>query len=171
MRNDLAPMLPDDVAGFLRRGIGLVVASRDAALCPSVAKALACRLEGDGRTLTVFVVRTHALQLLRDVAAQGVLTVTCSQPSTHRTLQFKGEDATEVALQPGDAQMVGEAAERYVDDLASIGFPPAYGRAICAHRVAEVAAIRFTVAACFDQTPGPQAGKPISRPGLETPAR
>lgn len=163
MQTDRALQLPDDVAVFLRRGLGVIAASRDAALGPSIGKGLACRLDADANSLTVFLVRAHALQLLADVEAHGVIAVTCSQPSTHRTLQFKGENAREVPLAPGDEELVHDAVERYVSDLSStVGFPPAYGRALTAHRAGELVAISFTVRACFDQTPGPRAGESIA---------
>ena len=92
--------LSDEQIDFIQGGVSISLASRDVRRVPSVSKAVACRVAADRRRVCVLLDAGQSHTLLRDVASCGALAATFCQPSTHRTLQLKGRDAQEAALQP-----------------------------------------------------------------------
>jgi hypothetical protein len=49
-------------------------------------------------------------------------------------------------------------------EIQLVGFAPPLTRAMLAHRLEDVVAVRFTPEQAFDQTPGPRAGTPLGSP-------
>lgn len=58
-------------AEFIRRGVMVSVASRDANHTPSVARAFGCRVAPDRRRVTVFLAASQPEALLRDPSDTG----------------------------------------------------------------------------------------------------
>lgn len=156
-------MLTDDQAAFVQDGrISITVASRDARRLPSVVRAAACRLDAGRCRLTLLLPTRQSAQVLADIAATGAIAVVFSEPSTHRTLQFKGSDARLEALQPGDAALARAHREAFVDEILPLGYRRDF--ALTVHSVPgdELSAVTFTVAQGFEQTPGPRAGAQVT---------
>lgn len=156
------PILDADNAAFLESGLSISVASRDAGHTASVAKAVACRVSGDRRRITVFVPAAPAAQVLADIRACGAIAVCFSEPMTHRTLQLKGVDAREVPVAPEDAPLIRAQAGGVVAQLHALGYAATLGRAVFPPTAEGVIAIAFAPTAGFAQTPGPQAGKRLA---------
>jgi len=152
------PLLDDAHAAFIQSGVSIVAASRDGGNVPTLARAIACRVSPDRQRVTVFVSRSQCGALLADVRASRVLAVVFSQPSTHRTIQLKSDDAAEVALGAGDTERMVEHTNRVIADLRRLGYGDTLLRASFGYATDDVAAIVFTPSAAFTQTPGPGAG-------------
>jgi hypothetical protein len=152
------PLLDADHAAFIQSGVSIIVASRDAAKAPRLARALGCRVSEDRRRVTVFLAAFQAAPLLAAIRSERVIAVAFNLPSTHRAFQLKGADAAVVPLDRSDV----ERAQRYVDaftaDIGLLGYGEAYGRALLWFDPAELTGVAFTPAAAFEQTPGPHAG-------------
>jgi hypothetical protein len=86
-----------------------------------------------------------------------------SRPSTHQTIQIKGDDATVGALADGDLAHVDAYADALVQDLRTLGYTEAFGRTLVDFHPADLVAVAFTPKAAFRQTPGPNAGAPLPR--------
>ncbi|HEY9104720.1 hypothetical protein [Chitinimonas sp.] len=155
--SDLSP-LTDELVAFLEGGRSLTVASRDAALRPTLAKAVAACVAADRSSITVLLPRSQSLQLLRDVAASGQIAAVFSQPGSHRTVQLKGNDAREVAASVEDRLQLERQRGQLVEELTAFGYPVAMLEAFLDCRADDLAAIRFTPQAAYNQTPGPKAG-------------
>jgi hypothetical protein len=152
-----APPLDPELAAFIQGGVSIAIATSDADRVPHVVRALGCRC--DGRGVVVFVPARQAAAVLADVAATGAVAVVCSQPSTHRTVQLKGTDAT-VAAVGGDAvERVHSYRRAFVDELLQLGYPTAFTEALLEGSDQDLSAIAFTPIAAFSGTPGPQAGQ------------
>jgi hypothetical protein len=157
----MAVPLPPDLVAMMARGVSVIVASRDAALRPNLMRAVGSRVEEDGRTITVYLSRRQSRQVVQDLAATGHIAVVFSEPSTHRSVQLK---ASRLDMRNADAQdtpvldRYREAMER---EIQQVGFAPPLTRAMLAHRLEDVVAVRFTPEQAFDQTPGPRAGTPL----------
>jgi hypothetical protein len=108
----------------------------------------------------VLVEPSRAGTLLDDVAANGMIAVVFSQPSTHRTIQLKGSDARVVKLTAADRAVVAQHLRDWSEDLCRIGYTPEFAHAVRG-AAPRLAAIAFTPSAAFQQTPGPGAGQPI----------
>ena len=153
--------LDADHAAFIQRGVSVIVASRNAELVADVVRGCGCRVSRDRRRLTVLVEPSRAGTLLEDVAANGMVAVVFSQPSTHRTIQLKGTDATIVKVTPGDRSVAARHLAAWIEELGSIGYATDFAGALRG-RAERLAAIRFTPSAAFQQTPGPGAGQRLA---------
>jgi hypothetical protein len=154
-----SPIGPEQAA-LLEGPVSIIVGSRDESLRPHLTRALGCRLDADRRRATVLLPRAAGAQVLADLQANGRIAVVASRPTTNRTLQIKGDDAT---LQPCTAQDEALAAahlEGFIDEINRLGFQAEVARTVHRHDTG-IAAVAFTVAEAYEQTPGPQAGAPL----------
>jgi hypothetical protein len=155
-------LLPPDLVAMMARGVSVNVSSRDAAMRPSVMRAMGSEVLEDGRKITVFVSRRQASQLVQDVSANGHIAVVFSEPATHRTVQVK---ATHAALRNAEASDQ-PALARYLAsmevEIQRVGHPPQVTRAMLAHRIEDLVAITFEPELAYDQTPGMRAGASLA---------
>lgn len=154
-----APLADADLCGFVRSGVSIAVATCDAQGRSHVVRAVGSR--HDGGSLAVFVPTAQATAVLADVAARGRVAVGFSQPSTHRTVQLKGEDARVAPLDAADRDAVRAYHAAFAADLHSIGYGQAFTDALLAGIDDDLVAIVFTPGAAFNGTPGPQAGASV----------
>jgi hypothetical protein len=85
--------------------------------------------------------------------------VVFSQPSTHRTIQLKGTDATLGPLEPGGTALIDANIDALVKDVAPLGYSEIFVRTLLAYEPEDLVEVTFTPTSAFAQTPGPQAGK------------
>lgn len=158
------PLLSGDLLAMMVRGVSVNVASRDAALRPSLMRAVGSDVAADGSRITVYLARSQSGQLLQDIASTGRLAVVFSQPSTHRSVQVKAIAATLRPAGEADREVLARYLAAMEHEVAAVGFPPPLTRAMLAHRLEDVVAVTFEPHEAFDQTPGPRAGKSLERP-------
>jgi hypothetical protein len=156
-------------ATFLEGGMSINVAARDVRNLPSIARALGCRFSRDRRRLTVFLSRTQSPAVLADLRENGAIAVVFAEPSTHKSWQFKGDDAREEPLARGDSGRIQAYVETFVRDVTALGHPPDLIRLLFTSPRESPApgdwtAVTFTPAAVFTQTPGQAAGEPLRDP-------
>lgn len=116
------------------------------------------RLNLDDGTIELFVDLPKSTDVLRDVRDNGRAAVTFEHPMTNRCIQLKGR-----CLEIGDASGDDWAwIERHRTSFAELvkhfGYPPHVVRNMWSTQVKK---LRISVEAGFDQTPGPNAGKPL----------
>ena len=155
----LSTPLPDELVAFLEGGRSLTVASRDQAFRPSLAKAVAARVEEDRCGVILLLPRSQSVQLLRDIAACGQIAAVFSQPISHRTVQLKGMDAREIATSAEDWMRLEQQRGKVVAELAGLGYAAEMIEAFLDCRADDLAAIRFSPSEAYSQTPGPHAGE------------
>ena len=160
----MAAPLPPDLVAMMARGISVIVAARDAGLRPSLMRAVGSRVEADGRDITVYLSRPQSRQVLEDLASNGHIAVVFSEPSTHRTVQLKASRVDMRGADEGDAPVLERYLRSMESEIQRVGFAPPLTRAMLAHRLQDVVAVRFTPEQAFDQTPGPRAGSPLGGP-------
>jgi len=159
-----APGEPEQVE-LTQRRVSIHVASRDAAHRPHLMRAMGFRWSADGRQMTLFMHARNGRALLDDLRANGMIAVVFSEPSTNRTLQFKGRDAQIVPAEPGDPAIVARYVERFAQEIGELGFPAEVVKTMFAHDDDDLVALRYTPDAVFEQTPGPKAGEPLAAGG------
>jgi hypothetical protein len=157
-------ILDGDSAAFIQTGVSIVAASRDASHVPSIARVSGCRVSADRRAVTIFAPRSQAAQLLADLESAGRIAVVFSRPSTHRTLQLKGDDARVRAATTAEAAYVETYVEAFAREVATLGHTSEQARTLLTIRPDDLCAIDFTPNAAFEQTPGPKAGSPLAAP-------
>lgn len=154
----MAAALPADLVAIMARGVSVIVGSRDAKLRPSIMRAVGSRVEANGQDITVYLSRSSSRQLIQDIAATGQLAVVFSEPSTHRTVQLKASRAEIRQAVDADTPVLAAYLKSMEHEIQQVGFAPPLTRAMLAHRLDDVVAVRFTPEQAFDQTPGPRAG-------------
>jgi hypothetical protein len=159
---DAAPLEPTQAA-FMQSGVSVVVAARSAALVADATRGCGCRVSRDLRRVVVLVDRVRADTLIANVSANRQLAVVFSQPSTHRTIQLKGSDASVVRPKPSDRALVASHREDWIDELCSLGYSREFAEAFWGPLPETLVAVAFTPSAAFQQTPGPAAGQPLAR--------
>lgn len=157
-----APVLDPETAGFIQRYVSMNLATSDAAKRPAVTRVFGCRVSADAVRVTLFLCRAGNDLVLANLRANGRIAVVFSRPSTHRTVQLKGTDARVIELQAADRQVIAAYRESMVEDLGSIGYPPAFTRSLIPAPETLDTAVCFTPLAVYSQTPGPQAGRKLS---------
>jgi hypothetical protein len=156
-----APVVDEELAAFLQSGQSLHVASRGESLAPSLDRALGCRVSDDRRRVTVFILASHGARMVEDFGRNGAIAFVASQPSTHRTVQLKGVDATVGPAGPGDAALLARQADGFARDLVTLGYDESLPRLLVEGDLGDVVAVSFTPVQAFVQTPGPGAGAPL----------
>jgi len=153
------PVLDGINAAFIQGPVSIGIGSGDLANLPSLARSIGCRVSSDRRRVTVFVVAARAETLLRDLRAGRPISAVFTRPSTHETIQLKGIEATVASAAKGDAELLRSAQKAITAELLPLGHDPRFVAAALPVNAAAMAAITFSPAAAFTQTPGPGAGR------------
>lgn len=157
------PLLDAETIEFIERGVSIYVAGRDADNVPTSARGWGCKVSRGGRTIAVFVARAQAAALLRDIEENQRVAAVFSRPTSNRTVQFKGRDARIATLAPDDPQTIAAYVGSFLVEVQKLGHSAPFVHAMFTARPDEMAAIVFTPADGFAQTPGPGAGAPLPR--------
>lgn len=153
------PPLKPEFLAMMVKGVSLILSSCDHALTPSVMRAVGSHVEDGGRRITAFLARSQSHQLLADIASSGRMAAVFSQPSTHRTLQFKSRRVHFREVTPADFPHLERYRLSMEDELAALGYPRGLATTMLAHRTDDLVAVVFLPDEAFDQTPGPRAGQ------------
>jgi hypothetical protein len=73
-------MIREDLAAFLQEGVGIYIGTRNAALEPNGARALAALVGPGGTELVVYLADIAATRLLPDLDSNGQAAVTFGRP-------------------------------------------------------------------------------------------
>jgi hypothetical protein len=147
-----------DHAAFIQGAVSVVVSSCNPQRVPDVLRGCGCRVSRDRRRVTVLFEAARAGTVLENIAANGMIAVVFSQPSTHRTIQLKGSDARVVRATAADRAIAQQHLHAWVQDLRLIGYATEFARAVRGEP-RHLVAVAFTLASAFLQTPGPAAGQ------------
>ncbi|MFZ3082481.1 hypothetical protein [Rhodoferax ferrireducens] len=157
-------LLSPDLIAMVDGGVSAIVSSCDAALRPSIMRAVGSAITPDGQSISVYLSRRQSRQLLQDVAANGHIAVVFSQPNSHRTLQVKAISARTRSALPADQPVLQRYLLAMQEEVSRVGFDPAFTQAMLAYQLDDLVVISFEPTQAFDQTPGPKAGAAL--PGL-----
>jgi len=156
------PLINDDLAAFIASSMSITLASRSLDNMPSATRAKGCvLLRGDPYRLRVFVSASQARQVVADIKSTAAISITFSDPESHRTVQLKGFDAKVCDLHPSERNLIDEYVTAFSSRVEPLGFSAAYVRAFFASPPDEVA-LEFSPTEAFQQTPGPNAGARLS---------
>lgn len=158
----LSQLSPDLVA-LMARGVSVNVASRDERMRASVMRAMGSAVDPTGGTVTVYLARRQAGQLLRDIEATGRIAAIFSEPSTYLTVQLKASGASTRAATEEDRPALERYRASMEREIQRVGHPPSLPRAMFAWRLDDLVAVTFTPEQAFEQTPGPKAGQLVAR--------
>lgn len=150
-------MIDAGLKAFLEAAVAVVVGTRDAELTPETCRAWGPRVLADGRSVELLVDRAPAARTLANLAQNGLAAVNFVD-DTYRAVQLKGRCAEAGEADTCDRERAERHHARYARALARFGLDPGISRL---HWSTDVVKLRLSVAALFDQTPGPAAGRPL----------
>jgi hypothetical protein len=155
-------LIDRDVIAFLDgRRVAVSIASRSEHCIPSVTRALGYRIGADGHEFAIYVPR-QAERVLADLRTTAQAAVVFTEPSTHGSVQVKGNDARITPLEEGDWPVISAYADDLVAEICPLGYAEPLIRKMVECTPQQVLAVRFTPTAAFGQTPGPRAGVALS---------
>lgn len=152
-------MIDRELAGFIEEGVAIHMGTRDADLVPEGARAVAAKVEEDGRHLVVYISAVAAARLVPNLEANGRVAIVFGRPTDDRACQVKGTFVEARTATSAEEAFVEAQWNAFLDNLERIGFPR---RAAAGWVTWPALAIRVQATALFEQTPGPQAGTPLA---------
>ena len=153
-----APLIDSAFADFVCREVSITVATADDARTPHLARGTGCRVADDPRQLTVLLAAPASADVLADIRRNARIAVVFSLPQTHRTVQFKGDDAVITATEAGDVELAARYVRRFAAGLEALGYSGAVIRSVLQADAGDLVAVHFTPTFASVQTPGPEAG-------------
>jgi hypothetical protein len=115
------------------------------------------RVNGDG-TMSVFIEAKRAARPLANLATNPKIAVVFGDPITYRSVQLKGRWRSTAVPSEEDERWVTHHRDLFHSTTALVGDNPNSIRNLW---MDEVTRIDFDVHEAFDQTPGPEAGRPL----------
>lgn len=156
-----APVIDAEQAAFMQGAVSIAACSCNEQQITSVVRSLGCRVSADRRQVRLFFAAGQAATLLADIARCGAIAVVFSRPTTNRTMQLKGADATICRPAADDFAVVAAHVDDFATEIRPLGFSADFVRALLAHPPHELVAVSFTPTQAFSQTPGSRAGQPL----------
>jgi hypothetical protein len=151
-------MIGEQLAAFLHSGVGIHLGSRNDRLEPNGARAISLQVTEGGEQLVVFMADVAARRVLPDLKSNGLAAVVVARPTDERACQVKGTFLKSRRVTAAERTQALAQWNAFLDNLEYVGIPRASARTwVC---VADVA-ITLRVTGIYEQTPGPDAGKPI----------
>lgn len=150
-------MLTTELIEFVRGGVAVSIATRDAELRPAITRGWGPEVAADGCTLTLLVDAPPGSASRSNLEQNGALAIAFSPPTIARALQVKGTAADLRAPVAAELQRAEQHNEAFCAEIGAVGHPAALGRRFL--RPAGLVAVTLTVESVFDQTPGPAAGR------------
>jgi hypothetical protein len=150
--------IADDLKEFVESGVATIVGTGNEAGRPTVAFGWAPRVAGDRTTIEFFLDTARADTTLANLEANGKIAVTLAHPVSYRSVQFKGHFLEVHETTEADKPWVQQQRDAFVTTTSLIGDPPGIIQKMWMEDTLRVA---FRVERAFDQTPGPEAGKPL----------
>jgi hypothetical protein len=150
-------MIQGDLAAFLQEGVGIYIGTRNQALEPNGARAIAARVSADG-IVTIYLADVAAARLLPDLKSNGLAAVTFGRPVDERAIQVKGTFVSARAAREDERGILERQWENFTRSLQTIGVAP---EARSAWPTWPATAIALKPTAVFQQTPGPAAGNQL----------
>jgi len=152
-------MIDAQLAAFLQEGLAIHIGTRNEALEPNGARAIALTVENDGLHVVVYVAKVAIKRLMPDLESNGHAAITFVRPVDERAGQLKGTFVSARAAKSNERALVMAQWDGFLRSLEAIGIP----RTNLTEWVTWPAvAVRLRTTALFDQTPGPKAGTPLT---------
>ena len=117
-------MITPELASFLQSGVGIYIGTRNAALEPNGARALAARVEQDGAVLVIYLADAAATRILPDLDANGQAAVTFGRPVDERACQVKGTCLWTRPVHEDERQLLRAQWDGFTRSLEMIGVAP-----------------------------------------------
>jgi general stress protein 26 len=149
----IAPALKE----FLESGVAIQVGTAGADGKPHAVTGWGARINEDG-TVSIFIEAKRASRPLANLATNPKVAVIFGDPISYRSIQLKGQWRSTAPPSEEDQAWVVRHRDLFASSTALVGDNPNSIRNLW---MDEVMRIDFDVQQAFDQTPGPEAGRPL----------
>lgn len=149
----------DELKALLELGVAVVIGTGDANRRPHVIYGWGPHLLENRHTIQVCVEVARSQRTTSNLEQTGAIAVTVGDPVSYRSVQFKGRHKSTTPSGPGDEERVRAHREAFASSTALVGDPPESIRNTWME--GPLVRIEFDVEAAYDQTPGPEAGRPL----------
>jgi hypothetical protein len=150
-------VIDEDLKQFLESDVDVVVGTTDSQNHPHIGRAWGPRVAPGGASLELFLDLPKSVDALRDLRETGRLAVVFVGPATARSVQLKGR-CLEIGDPEGEDLLWVDKHRQAFVQAVSYGFPSHLVRTMWSTQLKRV---RFVAETAFDQTPGPEAGRPL----------
>jgi hypothetical protein len=150
--------IDDNLKEFVESGVAVVVGTGDNLGRPEIAYGWAPRVLDDRTSVELFIDEARAEKTMANLRGDGRIAVTLAEPISYRSVQFKGKFLGSRPVDEPDRNWVKKHRDAFATTLALIGDPLTVIQALWLEDVVEVS---LSVESAFNQTPGPEAGKPL----------
>jgi hypothetical protein len=143
------------VRELLLAGSATIVATRDRRLRPALTRGWGVQVSADGEQMTLCVGTPPGSAVRANLESNGEIAVTCSRPTSYRTVQVKGTAA--IAGAPSADQLAAVEAQvaAFSAEVVQLGLPAQTGALLLDE---DLMAVVVEPREVYDQTPGPGAG-------------
>lgn len=151
--------LTPELAAFIQRGVAVILAT-----CadgrPIAGRGFACRVDEAG-TVRILMRRTGHAAFLAALRGGGAIAGTFTQPPEHRSIQLKGQRATETVATVADGMALAVQSREFRDRMMMIKYSEIMSDGYCFADPDDIVAVEFVPDEAFVQTPGPGAGSAL----------
>ena len=151
-------MIDADLKSFIESGVAVLLGTGDADRRPHVVLAWGPRVHAGGGAVDVFVDTVRAGQTISNARTTGHIALTVADPVSYRSIQIKGTYRDSAEGNADDLAWVRRHHDAFHVTTALVGDPP---ETIANLWTNDVTRLTLNVERAFDQTPGPDAGKPL----------
>jgi len=142
----------------LEPGLSVLVGTADPAGNPSCCRGVAIASDDDLQTITVYLPVATSHETIHNLATTKQVAVGVTHPRDNFATQFKGTTLEARLARDDEAAFVRARLDAFADVLDRVGVPRRVTRSM-SHWPAF--AVTMRVEQTFDQTPGPNAGRPV----------
>ena len=137
----------------------MLVGTADAAGMPSCCRGIAISTPDDLQTITVYVPVATSHETIQNVGVTRRVAVTVTHPRDNFATQFKGTAVEARLAREDEAAFVRSRLDAFAEVLDRLGVPRRVTRGVT---VWPAFAVTLRVEQTFEQTPGPNAGRPVA---------
>jgi hypothetical protein len=145
-----------DLEDLVRRGVAVMVATRDVAMRPEIGRAWGPEVSGDGDRLIVCVEAPPDSSMARNLKAGAPVAAMITRLASRATVTLRGPVVTVAAPDPARLAAVSDHVTAFVAELASVGVPERIGRAMVSP---DLQCVSFEMAERLDEPRGPGADR------------
>lgn len=154
-------MLPDDLVEFLHGPLVFALGTRDAKLRPAMGRIFGAFADGPKDLISFFLPNVQCEPHLSNLADNGLVAMTAGEARSHRNYQFKGRVVEVRASTAADAAIRDVYRDKLITYFRQQYFVPLPDEFFGNYISDPSTTITFRVSKIFNQTPGPNAGRPI----------
>jgi Pyridoxamine 5'-phosphate oxidase len=154
-------MLPDDIVEFLHGPQVFALGTRSAKLRPAMGRVLGAFADAAKDRISFFLPNVQCEPHLTNLADNGLVALIAGEARSHKNYQFKGRVVEVRASTPADAAIRDVYLDKLITYFRQEYFMPLPDNFFGGYIADPSTTITFRVAKIFNQTPGPNAGKPV----------